>query len=110
MRLDSLVPVHCGEYGFSVCYLVILVAFFSQSIQDIIPPYGLCFHKPSVLWPPPAVNITTEVRSDVRESFQTATRDTTLVNKVVSQWLDKTIVGGYDSVSVDGTEKHVELL
>lgn len=31
------------------------------------------------------------------------------MNRVVSQWRDKTIVGGCGSVSVDSTEKHVEL-
>lgn len=77
-----------------------------NTASDIIPPYGLCFHKPSVLWPPPAVSITTEVRSEVRETFQTVAGHVTLANKVVTQWRDKTTVGGSSSVSVDRAEGH----
>ena len=45
--------------------------------QDVIPPYGLSFYKPSTLWPPPPDDITITVhetlRSRIREAVGLAT-------------------------------------
>ena len=42
--------------------------------QDIIPPYGLCQHRPSVLWPPPSEEISSRVRAGLRERFKAVTK------------------------------------
>ncbi|EED85396.1 candidate lipase/esterase from carbohydrate esterase family CE10 [Postia placenta Mad-698-R] len=46
---------------------------------DVLPPYGLSFHKPSMLWPPPPDEVTTQVqnsiRSRVREAFRTVSHE-----------------------------------
>jgi len=34
--------------------------------QDVLPPYGLSFHKPSTLWPPPPNELTAEVQHSIR--------------------------------------------
>ncbi|TFK88448.1 alpha/beta-hydrolase [Polyporus arcularius HHB13444] len=37
---------------------------------DIIPKYGLSFHKPSTLWPPPPDDLTTRVRQGLRQRIR----------------------------------------
>ena len=36
-------------------------------MQDVIPQYGLSFHKPSPLWPPPPEDMTRKVHLKLRE-------------------------------------------
>lgn len=43
-------------------------------LQDIIPQYGLSFHKPSTLWPPPPDDLTTEVHQGLRSRIRDAIR------------------------------------
>lgn len=38
--------------------------------QDVIPPYGLSFHKPSPLWPPPSDEMTHKVHSKLRKRIR----------------------------------------
>lgn len=40
--------------------------------QDVIPPYGLSFNKPSTLWPPPPDELATKVRETLRSRIQQA--------------------------------------
>ncbi|GJJ08602.1 hypothetical protein Clacol_002821 [Clathrus columnatus] len=73
-----------------------------NTASDIIPPYGLCFHKPSVLWPPPPVDMTSEIRSEVRERFQTIFKQ---VVKTASQWRGQiTSLQGHHPVSANSKE------
>ena len=46
----------------------------SQRTQDIIPQYGLSFHKPSTLWPPPPDHVTARVHKRLRERVREAVR------------------------------------
>ena len=45
-----------------------------QRTQDIIPQYGLSFHKPSTLWPPPPDHVTARVHKRLRERVREAVR------------------------------------
>ncbi|KAI0359652.1 alpha/beta-hydrolase [Trametes cingulata] len=50
-----------------------------NTATDIIPPYGLSFHKPSTLWPPPPDDLTLQVhqglRSRIREAIRPKSKD-----------------------------------
>ncbi|KZT72301.1 alpha/beta-hydrolase [Daedalea quercina L-15889] len=37
-----------------------------NNATDVLPPYGLSFHKPSTLWPPPPNDLTAEVQNSIR--------------------------------------------
>lgn len=50
--------------------------------QDIIPKYGLSFHKPSTLWPPPPDDITTRVHQGLRQRIREAIRPKTKDGKL----------------------------
>jgi hypothetical protein len=41
-------------------------------LQDVIPEYGLCMHRPSTLWPPPADDLTSRVHSGLRNRIRNA--------------------------------------
>ncbi|OBZ69937.1 AB hydrolase superfamily protein C4A8.06c [Grifola frondosa] len=43
-----------------------------NTATDIIPPYGLSFHKPSTLWPPPPDELTTQVHEGIRSRIRQA--------------------------------------
>lgn len=45
--------------------------------QDVIPPYGLSFYKPSTLWPPPPEDMTDVVRESLRSRIRQAVTATT---------------------------------
>ncbi|OJT01964.1 AB hydrolase superfamily protein C4A8.06c [Trametes pubescens] len=45
-----------------------------NTATDIIPQYGLSFHKPSTLWPPPPDELTTQVRQGLRSRIRDALR------------------------------------
>ncbi|KAL1941449.1 hypothetical protein VTO73DRAFT_7266 [Trametes versicolor] len=45
-----------------------------NTATDIIPQYGLSFHKPSTLWPPPPDELTTQVRQGLRSRIRDAIR------------------------------------
>ncbi|KAI0332971.1 alpha/beta-hydrolase [Cubamyces sp. BRFM 1775] len=45
-----------------------------NTATDIIPQYGLSFHKPSTLWPPPPDDLTTEVHQGLRSRIRDAIR------------------------------------
>ncbi|KAI9062340.1 alpha/beta-hydrolase [Trametes sanguinea] len=45
-----------------------------NTATDIIPPYGLSFHKPSTLWPPPPDDLTKEVHQGLRSRIRDAIR------------------------------------
>ncbi|CDO75842.1 hypothetical protein BN946_scf184346.g3 [Trametes cinnabarina] len=45
-----------------------------NTATDIIPPYGLSFHKPSTLWPPPPDDLTKEVHQTLRSRIRDALR------------------------------------
>ncbi|TBU41951.1 alpha/beta-hydrolase [Dichomitus squalens] len=45
-----------------------------NTATDIIPPYGLSFHKPSTLWPPPPDHVTTRVHQGLRVRVREAVR------------------------------------
>ncbi|KAH9889491.1 hypothetical protein C8Q73DRAFT_707875 [Cubamyces lactineus] len=45
-----------------------------NTATDIIPQYGLSFHKPSTLWPPPPDELTTEVHQGLRSRIRDAIR------------------------------------
>ncbi|KAF9446511.1 alpha/beta-hydrolase [Macrolepiota fuliginosa MF-IS2] len=41
---------------------------------DIIPPTGLSFHKPSILWPPPPPDVSIRVHASLRQKLRDAFR------------------------------------
>ncbi|KAI0365597.1 alpha/beta-hydrolase [Pilatotrama ljubarskyi] len=43
-----------------------------NTATDIIPPYGLSFHKPSTLWPPPPDDLTLQVHEGLRSRIREA--------------------------------------
>ncbi|KAI0776295.1 alpha/beta-hydrolase [Trametes elegans] len=45
-----------------------------NTATDIIPPYGLSFHKPSTLWPPPSDDVTEQVHQGLRSRIRDAIR------------------------------------
>ncbi|CCL99228.1 uncharacterized protein FIBRA_01243 [Fibroporia radiculosa] len=52
----------------------------TNTATDVLPPYGLSFHKPSTLWPPPPDELTSKmqdsIRSRVREVVHMGSRPT----------------------------------
>lgn len=50
----------------TVCPLPSSPEVSSCLAQDVLPPYGLSFHKPSTLWPPPPNELTAEVQNTIR--------------------------------------------
>ncbi|KAG0708609.1 hypothetical protein DFH29DRAFT_1041315 [Suillus ampliporus] len=46
----------------------------TNTATDVIPMYGLSFHKPSPLWPPPSDEMTHKVRSKLRERIRQMVR------------------------------------
>ncbi|KAI0645263.1 alpha/beta-hydrolase [Trametes meyenii] len=46
----------------------------TNTATDIIPPYGLSFHKPSTLWPPPPDDVTLQVHQGLRARIRDAIR------------------------------------
>ncbi|KAI8973983.1 Alpha/Beta hydrolase protein [Trametes punicea] len=46
----------------------------TNTATDVIPPYGLSFHKPSTLWPPPPDDLTEEVHQGLRSRIRDAIR------------------------------------
>ncbi|KZT58695.1 alpha/beta-hydrolase [Calocera cornea HHB12733] len=42
-------------------------SIFENTATDIVPTYGLSIHKPSTLWPPPPEDLSTTVRSRLRQ-------------------------------------------
>lgn len=42
--------------------------------QDVLPPYGLSFHKPSTLWPPPPDEVTAQVHNSIRSRVREVVR------------------------------------
>ncbi|EJT96875.1 alpha/beta-hydrolase [Dacryopinax primogenitus] len=40
---------------------------FQNTATDIVPSYGLSIHKPSTLWPPPPEDLSSSVRTRIRE-------------------------------------------
>ncbi|KAH9856007.1 alpha/beta-hydrolase [Lenzites betulinus] len=55
---------------------------------DIIPPYGLSFHKPSTLWPPPPDDLTLQVRQSLRSRIRDVLRHKSKDGKDVKQQSD----------------------
>ncbi|PIL33424.1 hypothetical protein GSI_04046 [Ganoderma sinense ZZ0214-1] len=45
-----------------------------NTATDIIPQFGLSFHKPSTLWPPPPDHLTTQVHQGLRQRVREAIR------------------------------------
>ncbi|KAH9944756.1 lipase/ esterase [Amylocystis lapponica] len=43
-----------------------------NTATDVLPPYGLSFHKPSTLWPPPPDDLTTLVHDGIRTRIRQA--------------------------------------
>ncbi|KAI0919010.1 hypothetical protein AcV5_002037 [Taiwanofungus camphoratus] len=41
---------------------------------DVLPPYGLSFHKPSTLWPPPPDEVTAQVHNSIRSRVREVVR------------------------------------
>ncbi|KZT21084.1 alpha/beta-hydrolase [Neolentinus lepideus HHB14362 ss-1] len=41
---------------------------------DVLPKYGLSFHKPSTLWPPPSEEVTTRVHETLRSRIRSVVR------------------------------------
>ncbi|KAF5355029.1 hypothetical protein D9756_005501 [Leucocoprinus leucothites] len=46
----------------------------TNTSTDIIPPTGLSFHKPSILWPPPPREISVQVHASLRQKLRHALR------------------------------------
>ncbi|KDQ50918.1 hypothetical protein JAAARDRAFT_199615 [Jaapia argillacea MUCL 33604] len=44
----------------------------TNTATDIIPPYGLSFHKPSTLWPPPSEEATNHIHNRLRTRIRQA--------------------------------------
>ncbi|KAF8514646.1 lipase/ esterase [Hysterangium stoloniferum] len=61
---------------------------FPSTIQntatDIVPPYGLSLHKPSVLWPPPTDEVSSNVRKGLQERYGKAAKRTNRVENIAS--------------------------
>ncbi|PCH35593.1 alpha/beta-hydrolase [Wolfiporia cocos MD-104 SS10] len=43
-----------------------------NTATDVLPPYGLSFHKPSTLWPPPPKELAAEVQRGIRSRVREA--------------------------------------
>ncbi|OCH89858.1 alpha/beta-hydrolase [Obba rivulosa] len=44
----------------------------TNTATDVLPRYGLSFHKPSTLWPPPSDEVTTTVHGSIRTRIRQA--------------------------------------
>ncbi|KAI0629024.1 alpha/beta-hydrolase [Trametes polyzona] len=60
----------------------------TNTATDIIPQFGLSFHKPSTLWPPPPDDLTTQVRQGLRSRIRDALRHKSKDNKEVQEQSD----------------------
>ncbi|KAG9312192.1 hypothetical protein JVU11DRAFT_7489 [Chiua virens] len=48
----------------------------TNTTTDVIPLYGLSFHKPSALWPPPSEEMTHRIRTSIRRKIRHIVRVT----------------------------------
>lgn len=80
VRPNAFVPKHSHKHsnGTLAANDLVLSAFHLMCPpQDVIPPYGLSFYKPSTLWPPPPEDMTDVVRESLRSRIRQAVTATT---------------------------------
>ena len=68
------IHLNTATVGFSSLKILSYVFLTLGLGQDIIPQFGLSFHKPSTLWPPPPDHVTKQVHQGLRQRVREAIR------------------------------------